>query len=514
MDRRREEAAAVVATATLYDALADTARADPARPALVFDAGGAARAWSYAELAEDVDRTAGGLLERGLEPGDRVLLSLENHPEILRVLLAASKTGVIAVPVDPSLTARELQHVFALCKPALALADAGAATVRAVAEAAATPVVAATDPLGAPSLAAAHADAEAAQTDPRAVVELLFTSGTTNAPKAVMLTNAALLHGARSLAAGAGYCTEDRALITLPLYHAAAQIHQFLPTLVLGGSVVVARRFSPGSFFSSAAAFGTSTSAQFAATLRLLLRRGDESAARECGLRHVTFAQSLTLAEYDEWAVRFGIPLQQLWGMTETTGLPLMSPLDGDRNLAAMGVEMSGFYEVAVARADGSRAGADEPGELVVAANPGENVMLGYFDDPAATDATIRDGWLHSGDMARRDEHGFFYFLGRGRDLIRRAGQSFSALEVEEVLLAHPGVVDAAVVGIPDALADERVGAFVVLGSPAPSLAELRRHCRGLLAPHKRPDMITIRSELPRTSVGKIQKHLLPTPDA
>jgi crotonobetaine/carnitine-CoA ligase len=343
---------------------------------------------------------------------------------------------------------------------------------------------------------------------PAGVAELLFTSGTTSRPKAVMMTDAAFLHGAGVLAAAAGYGVSDVPLITLSLFHAAAQTHQLWPTLLLGGRIVLVERFSASGFAAQAARHGATTSAQFAASLRMLLRRG--SPQPEGMLRHITFAQSLTDDEYADWESTFGIPLQQLWGMTETVGLPIMSPLTGDRRLDAIGKVVAG-YEIDVRTASGPISGAkEELGELVVRADPGRTVTLGYFRDPPATAALLHDGWLWSGDIVRRSPDGFVYFVGRHGDIIRRAGVNFSALEVEEVIRSVPGVIDAAVVGLPDPIHDQRVVAAIVVAHYRDDTVDaIHAQCAEALAAYKRPEALHFVDELPRTSVGKIRRHVL-----
>src|SRR5439155_17099798 len=230
--------------------------------------------------------------------------------------------------------------------------------------------------------------------------------------------------------------------------------------------------------------------------------------ARRSGLRHITFAQSLSADEFAEWNERFGVPLQQLWGMTETVGLPLMSPIDGDRRLSSVGRPVAG-YDVVVRAEEDDRVSPGEPGEITVRAEPGVNVTLGYYHNAEATAELLRDGWLRSGDMARIDEDGYVYFLGRQGDIIRRAGTNFSALEVEEVIRRLACVVDVAVVPVDDELGDQSVAAFVVREGERPSVEEIRAHCRTALAAFKRPQTIEFVDELPRTAVGKVQKHLL-----
>jgi carnitine-CoA ligase len=195
--------------------------------------------------------------------------------------------------------------------------------------------------------------------------------------------------------------------------------------------------------------------------------------------------------------------------MTETIGPPVMNPLGPERRYDAIGRPALG-YRCRIVRDDGTPAAAGEPGELWVGGTPGVSLMGGYLDDPGATAAVLRDGWLRTGDLVREGDDGLLRFVGRTRDMIKRAGENVAAGEVEEVLLDHPDVADAAVVGVPDAMRDERIIAFVtLLAGAAATPAELRAWCSERLARFRVPEQVLIEHELPRTAVGKIQKHEL-----
>jgi carnitine-CoA ligase len=493
--------------ATLFEVLQRHARVDPDRLWLTFErSDGAARSWSYGEFVGEVESTIDSLAALGLRHGSTFVVSLDNHPQLVRLILAASASGCIAVPADTRLTARELGDYLDVSGARVVFTRSEHDRAIAAAAEHGAEVVPVGDPLDDPDRTmGAGAASRGVSGD---VFELLFTSGTTSRPKGVMMTSRAVCYGASTLAAAAGYTPDDAPLVALPLYHAAAQMHQLWPALVVGGRAVVVERFAPTGFFGQAARHGATTSAGFAAILRLLLRRGSEADARRSELRHITFAQSLTAEEFADWDERFGIPLQQLWGMTETCGLPLMSPLSGDRRLASIGRPVAG-YEVVVRGTDGEPAAPGELGEITVLAEPGATVALGYYRDPEATAGLFREGWLQTGDMASVDANGFFHFVGRRGDIIRRAGTNFSALEVEEVVRQLAGVVDVAVVPIDDLLGDQTVAAFVVRDGDRPTTDEIRIHCRAALAAFKRPQTIEFLSELPRTAVGKVQKHLL-----
>jgi crotonobetaine/carnitine-CoA ligase len=345
------------------------------------------------------------------------------------------------------------------------------------------------------------------------VVELLYTSGTTARPKGVMLTNASFVYGAEVFRAATGLRAEDRHLIALPLFHAGAQCHALWPSLIAGAGVAILARFSASRYFEQAAAYSCTMAAMFGALLRMLLNQPPRPTDRGHHLRNVTFAQNLTTDQYASWHDRFDAPLQQLWGMTETCALPIMSPLTGARNLSAMGRLVLG-YDVRVVDDSGQDVPPGEVGQLIVRGVPGRTLMQGYLKNPEATDRTLRRGpdgtWLYSGDSVRADEAGFVYFVDRGKDLIKRAGENISSTEVETVILDCPGVLDVCVVGVPDPIRDEALVAVVVRkpGATTPP-EEIRAFCAERLAAFKVPERVEFVDALPRTSVGKIQKNVV-----
>ncbi len=241
----------------------------------------------------------------------------------------------------------------------------------------------------------------------------------------------------------------------------------------------------------------------------MLLAQPENPAHRDNRLRVVLFAQSLTAAQLDDWARRFGAPLLQLWGMTETMGPPLMNPLHGERRNDTVGLPAGG-YEIALVDDAGKPVAAGEAGEIVVGGVPGDTLMAGYFRNPDATAATLRDGWLYTGDNALRDADGYYRFIDRKKDMIKRAGENVSAGEVEQVVLQHPAVFECAVVGLPDEIRDEQIVAVVVLrDGESASEREIIDYCAERLASFRVPERVVFESSLPKTSVGKIQKHLL-----
>ena len=344
---------------------------------------------------------------------------------------------------------------------------------------------------------------------PLDVVGILYTSGTTGKPKGVVLTHAVYLHGAELLVRATALSLKDRHMIVLPLHHAAAQCHAMIPSLVSGASIVILERFSPSNFIDAAIRHTATRAALFATPLRMLLSHHLSNEVPSNPLQLITFGQSLTIEELASWRAGFRIPLMQVWGMTEMAALPIMTPLNGPRDPLCMGLPVAG-YDVKIVDQHGSEVVPGMSGEIILRVDPGWSATLGYYKNPTATVELIRDGWLWTGDRAAQDENGEFHFLGRLKEMIKRAGENISPVEIEEVLKTHPAIYDAAVVGVPDTVRDERVIAYVIMRPGKQVSAEkLQEWCRERLSPFKIPEEVHCRDEFPRTSVGKIQRHHL-----
>lgn len=496
----------IVGTRTLASALEDKARRFPDRVFLIAENG--AR-WTWREFDRDVNRTAHFLLACGLKPRDTFNLHLGNCPEFLFFWMAAAKTGTVMVPTNPVSTAEEMAYILAHSEARLSVTESAYAapchTVRGrglhridVIECRPLASLVAGLPDSRPEITVASRDE----------ISLQYTSGTTSKPKGVLLTHANYIYGGEVLAKAMRCAPADRHLIVLPLFHAGAQLHAFIPMLLVGGSVVVMERFSASRFVQQAIAHEATLAALFAAPVRMLLAQPRSADEGRTKLRACSYAQNVTPQQFAQWHERFKAPLMQVWGMTETMSLPLMHPLDLPPKPLSMGMPVLG-YDVKVVDDTGREVPPGTTGELIVRGVPGVSLMKGYFRNEKATADTLRDGWLYSGDQAYVDEEGWFFFVDRKKDMLKRAGENVAASEVEETLKQHPAVFDAAVIGVPDPVHDERIKAFVILNEDAATTAdELIAWCRARLSAFKVPEVIEFRDTFPRTSVGKIQKHL------
>ncbi len=500
----------IVGTRTVGTALADKAARFGDRAFLIFEDGdGAMSRWTWREFDATVNRAAHLLLARGLAPGQTFNLHLGNCPEFLVFWFAAARTGTVMVPTNPASTADEMAYILAHSEARLAVTERRyAAPVRAVRDRCpdlldvvdCRPL----DPLIA-TLPATPPDVRVTSADE---ISMQYTSGTTSKPKGVLLTHANYLYGGEVMAKAMRVGPDDRHLVVLPLFHAGAQLHAVLPMLLVGGSVALVERFSASRFVEQAIRHDATLAALFAAPIRMLLAQPPSADEGKTRLRACSYAQNITPEQWDAWHARFGARLMQIWGMTETMSLPLVHPLDLAPKPLAMGMPVVG-YDAKIVDDHGDEVPPGTVGELVVRGEPGVTLMKGYFKNPGATAQTMRNGWLHSGDNAWMDEDGWFFFVDRKKDMIKRAGENVSASEVEETLKQHAAVFDAAVVGVPDPVRDQAIKAYVILKDGARvSADELIAWCRSRLSGFKVPEVVELRDTFPRTSVGKIQKHL------
>ena len=336
-----------------------------------------------------------------------------------------------------------------------------------------------------------------------------FTSGTTGRPKGVEITQANYAFTGKVMAEAADLHAEHRWLVVLPLFHANAQYYSFASAIWAGASVALMPAFSASRFLAQAKQHQATHASLFAAPMRMILARGAEPVA---GLRleHCWFAQNVTSQQHAQLGELLGCAPRQLYGMTETIPAVLSDRLDELADPLSMGRVTPGCA-VQVQDEDGSETADGEVGEVAVSGEPGISLFRGYMDDPETTSASFRNGWFLTGDRARRDQHGRHYFAGRHSEILKVAGENVSVVEIEQHLAEHPDVLEAAVVGCPDAMRDEVPVGYVVAADPSapPSEESLRRWCEERLSKPKRPQSFTLLDELPRTSVGKIRKFLL-----
>jgi crotonobetaine/carnitine-CoA ligase len=509
---------------TLRDLVQERARRYPDKPFLVCeDAAGAVAQYSYAEFLGRVEAAARGFASLGIDKGDAVVVHLPNCPEFVISWFGLAWLGAVLVPGNTALTAVELSYVLdrsdavavITAPPLLDVARSArdrAPQVKHLLLARTERPQPGTTLLS--DLLRGGRPAPCPSVASQDIAEIIFTSGTTSRPKGVLLTQANALRSGIRASASFGLQETDRTLTVLPAFHVNAQSFTILAALTAGATCILIEQYRASKFWSQVKAHRASAVTLTATLVRTLLAQPPSAADPEHGLRGNFFALNVTDQEREAFEGRFRLELLNGYGLSEAMTLVTVAPLHGDRRWPSIGLPA---FDRVIRIVD--EAGREVPpgtvGEITVGGTPGRTLMQGYHRDPEATAAALKDGWLHTGDNGWADEQGYLYFFDRKKDVIKRAGENISASEVESVLLDHPLVAEAAVIGIPDAVRDEAVKAYVV---PVPGatvgVAELLAHCRERLAVFKVPTSVELRASLPKTSVGKVEKKLLRADDA
>lgn len=474
----------------------------PGRPALLYGALG--------ERIEDMVRTLRGL---GIAPADRVAVALPRGADSALALIAVA-SSCACVPVNPDLTADELQRYFSELKltALVTRADMNSASrdvARMLDIAVIDFVPGPKDDLGGgtftgPSVGPASTRGASREDDDAFI---LLTSGTAARPKMVPLTHRNVCLSAQNAGSVLSLTPHDRLLNVLPLFHAHGLISGLLTGLAAGSSVICTEGFDAASFFGWMRELQPTWYTAVPTIHRALLTaaESDPDRAHASSLRVIRSASaSLAPAILAGLEATFGVPVLETYGMTEAASQIAANPFElrkvGSVGRAA-GPEIAIMDETGRARASGQH------GEIVLR---GANMTRGYYNDDAATQAAFRDGWFRTGDLGYLDSDGYLFIVGRIKDVINRGGQKVSPLEVEDVLLSHPAVLEAGVFAVPHQKLGENVAAVVVLrpNSEAGS-DELRQFARKRLAAYKVPSLIRSVAALPKGASGKVKRNAL-----
>jgi len=465
---------------------------------------------SYQQLAETATRIAGLLRSVGVERGSRVALVLANGPEIVEMVLAITLLGAAAAPLNPAYTASEYAFYLGDLDPELLLVPAGeypnvrqgaASSVRAV------DVELLAD--GPPRLHLAgseirkQASFEPAEADDVAL--LLHTSGTTSRPKQVPLRQRNLAYSARSIAAGYGLTGADSSYCAMPLFHVHGLVASTLATLASGGTVIIPRRYTSHGFWTQAAKHSATWFSAGPTTHQMALNAREDHAAPDTlrFVRSCSSALSPTLLAEAEDAYR--APVLEAYGMTEASHQMASNPLPPRAHVPGS-VGISAGAELRIVGPAGRDVPTGEPGEVAVR---GPGITSGYLNNPTANAEAFVDGWFRTGDRGLLAD-GYLYLQGRLKEMILRGGENISPYEIEEVLLSHPAVADAACFGVEDPKYGEVVGAAVALAADAEP-SDIADHCREHLAAFKVPTVIHVLDSIPRTPTGKVPRKQIAT---
>ena len=477
-------------------------------------------ATSYGEMLDRVARLYDWLTRHAsVSAGDRVAILSENSSEYIVCYGLAEVGGAVLVPLNFRLTAQELLATLENARPKVLIFEenyaATATELRKKADFVETWICIGDGPDWATGFASALDSASSASLPnvaDDAVAYLIYTSGSTGRPKGVMLDHAGQLACARILADSWALSEETRLLLAMPIFHLGGRGAQLAQQFV-GGATLIHQRFDERRFCRDVQEYRITTTLLAPTMVQRILDLPDVDEYDLSSLQTIVYSAAPMPPPLLGRALdRFGPVLEQAYGMTESgpLGTALLKSdhiVGGDAtSLARLGSagRANRECEVAILAENGTIAAPGEPGEILVRT---PSMMVGYWQNPQATKEALRNGWLHTGDIGTMDEDGYVTIVDRKKDMIVSGGENIYSREVEEAIMAHSSVTEAAAIGISDPKWGESVKAIVVLKEGvAMSAADLIAHCQTLIASYKKPKSVEFVDRLPRLSSGKIDK--------
>jgi long-chain acyl-CoA synthetase len=468
---------------------------------------------SYTSLKQESDHMARALQDIGVNPGDRVALLLGNCPELVITYFGIVKCGAVAVPLDPKYKSAELTALLCDCQPRVLISDNPTLD----AQASLWPgfssltVITVSPEAGECRYLKYHDIMSVARATPREqprhgrdIANINYTSGPSLRPKGVLLSHALMVTVAEASRRYFQQTEKDiTVLFALPLHHIMGLGTVLLASLASGGTVVLVPGISVDTLLKT---IDKERATIFMGVPFIFVLMNNEAEVKGLGrqlrgLRLVCAAGApLSVHTITRFKEIYGPDIVQFYGLTEVTAHLICQPIDGSGIPGSIGRALP-EWETAIVDSGSQAQPSGADGELLIRGP----MMAGYYRHPEATARTIRNGWLHTGDMARADAAGNIFITGRQKDMIIVKGQNIYPTDIEDVLRQHPGVAEVAVTGIPDELRGEIVCAYIV---PAPGAGiteeEARRLCRTNLANYKIPKLISLRSSLPHTPASRL----------
>ncbi len=470
---------------------------------------------SYRAFDEISDRMAEGLEQIGVYPGDHVAVLHPNSSQVLLSYFAIIKAGGVVVPVNAIYTPREISFILNNSQSKVLILHEDFLNkieeIKSQIPLLKTMVVRKRNETVEMALGKRVSSSlkrmgkKSFKEDDGAII--FYTSGTTGHPKGVILTHRNFCFGGPNIAQNYGLRESDITIAVLPLVHVFCVASPFFGSLSSGGSVVVLERFKTELVFEAIEKYRVTWFPGVPTMFNYLLNGLSENRRDLSSLRMgLSGGASLPIEILKQWEENFKADVIEVYGLTESTGLVTANPVYGVRKVGSIGVTVSGVRAMVVDKM-GKELPPGEVGELIF---KGPNATSGYFDLPEETHEKIKEGWVYTGDHSWRDEEGYFYIVGREKELIISGGYNIYPREIEEVLHGYPGVSEVAVIGVADAIKGEVPKAFVTLKDGfGVKEGDLLDYCKRNLAPYKIPKIV-FWDELPKSTTGKIMKRELP----
>ena len=535
----------IVGNETLRDLWVSVVERRGARSFLTFQnrAGGVFE-YTYAEFDKEINRIANVFLSLGVEKGDYVALQLHSSPEFLMCLFGVAKIGAVVVPVNEQYLADEARYILDDVQASVAVVEPlffdtykqllnegmrfpkGLLVARAGSDSPASDIDF-SKMYTLPGAEVSHGEqaiydfwsmrcAEMpvlkqeiplSSDDP---VQIIYTSGTTSNPKGVVVTHANMVFSGLYGDWEVSLRGSDRVLTSMPACHSNFQLAALMPVITAGATIIIVEKFSARRFWKQVRHYRATVIQFVAMMLRTVMLQPVDAEERDHCVREVLYFISVTDAEKEAFEERFDVKIMNTYGSTESIGWVLTDPPVGKRNWPSVGRAGLG-YEVRIADMNDNELPHGATGEIQVKGVRGRSLMLEYFNKPEATAETFtEDGWLKTGDQGYQDDNGWFFFVDRKSNMVKRQGENISTTEIEEILEEHPLIAEAAVIGVPDPIRDQAIKAFVRFAPGCEmSVDEIESYCRSKMATFKVPSFYEIVDDFPRTCSMKIEKKLL-----
>ncbi|PLT33811.1 fatty acid--CoA ligase family protein [Bacillus sp. V5-8f] len=482
---------------------------------------------TYGELDGAVTKFADGLHKLGISKGDHVALLLGNSPHFIIGMYGALRAGATVIPVNPIYTPDEIGFIlnngdvkavialdllvpllekmnpvltsvenFIICQTQQDDSEMDISKLsifpkmKSFTDVVATGDLSFTGPI----------------VDDDDTALILYTSGTTGKPKGAMLTHKNLYSNAKDVSDYLRITGDDRVITALPMFHVFCLTVALNAPLINGGTLLIVPKFSPAEVFRLAKKYEATVFAGVPTMYNFLYQYPEGNPEDLKSLRlSISGGAALPVALLNDFEKKFNVRVSEGYGLSEASPVTCFNPLDRLRKPGSIGTSIQNV-ENKVVNELGEEAPVGQVGELIVR---GPNVMKGYYKLPEETAAVLKDGWLYTGDLARVDDEGYFYIVDRKKEMIIVGGYNVYPREVEEVLFAHPDIVEAAVIGVPDPNQGEVVQCFVVKKNESLTEEELIAYCAEHLAKYKVPKSVEFLEELPKNTTGKILRRSL-----
>lgn len=513
----------IVGSKTLRDMWDELGLIESEKKGLIFlDCDGGKSEFTYPQFNEEINKAANLFLDLGIKKDEKVAIQLHNCPEFIMCWFGLAKIGAVLVPLNTQYTQQECEEIIQKC---------GVRTV--VIEEDFFPYYDQSKPgnlQGMKNVLLARSEKQISgalnftkmkETQPGKlkefrslssddVAEILFTSGTTSKPKGVVLTHCNLLYAGIFTAWQLSLRKEDRFLTIMPPFHVDFQLSGLMPILTVGATMIAVEKYSARKFWKQVCDYKATVTECIPMMARTMMLQPQQEWEKKHCVREVYFYLPFTDQEKSAFEERFHVRLFVSYGLTESL-VGIIGDLPyGVRNWPSIG-KPGLSYEAKIVDDEGNELPPNTIGEIYIKGIPGRTIMKEYFHDAEATAKTLDPGgWMHTGDKGYVDESGWYYFVDRKVNMIKRSGENVSATEIENILMCHPKIAEAAVIGVPDLIRDQAVKAFIILKDGEElSTEEILTYCRSRMAKFKVPSFIEIRTSFPRTSTYKVQKKFL-----